>query len=235
MEYNKIIQGDSLEVLKCLPDESVNCCVTSPPYWGYNIIMKTRDKNGRFIKGIHSSQKTEFKEGHHWRKPKPYWSKEWLINEYVNLGKSSGDIAKEYGCYDTNICYFLNKFKIKTRIIAESRKIKYWGLKGKQNGMYGRTGESNPNWNGGNSPERQSLYARSIWKELAKSILKRDNYICQDCGINNKLIVHHIKEWSKYPELRFDNSNLITLCITCHKKRHKGGDAKCLKKSGLIK
>jgi DNA modification methylase len=26
--------GDALEVLKTLPDESVQCCVTSPPYWG---------------------------------------------------------------------------------------------------------------------------------------------------------------------------------------------------------
>lgn len=26
--------GDALEVLRELPDESVNCCVTSPPYWG---------------------------------------------------------------------------------------------------------------------------------------------------------------------------------------------------------
>ena len=26
--------GDSLQVLKTLPDESVHCCVTSPPYWG---------------------------------------------------------------------------------------------------------------------------------------------------------------------------------------------------------
>lgn len=31
---NKIIQGDSLKVLKTLPDESVDCCITSPPYWG---------------------------------------------------------------------------------------------------------------------------------------------------------------------------------------------------------
>jgi DNA modification methylase len=30
---DKIIQGDSLEVLKSLPSESVNCVVTSPPYW----------------------------------------------------------------------------------------------------------------------------------------------------------------------------------------------------------
>lgn len=31
---NKILQGDVLEVLKTLPDESVNCVITSPPYWG---------------------------------------------------------------------------------------------------------------------------------------------------------------------------------------------------------
>src|SRR5664280_2091262 len=26
--------GDALEVLKTLPSESVNCCITSPPYYG---------------------------------------------------------------------------------------------------------------------------------------------------------------------------------------------------------
>ena len=30
---NKIIQGDCLDVLKTIPDESVDCVVTSPPYW----------------------------------------------------------------------------------------------------------------------------------------------------------------------------------------------------------
>ena len=27
-------QGEVLDILRTLPDESVNCCVTSPPYWG---------------------------------------------------------------------------------------------------------------------------------------------------------------------------------------------------------
>ncbi|OVE81191.1 hypothetical protein BVY04_03910 [bacterium M21] len=31
--FTTIYQGNSLDVLKQLPDESVNCCVTSPPYW----------------------------------------------------------------------------------------------------------------------------------------------------------------------------------------------------------
>lgn len=30
----KILQGDCLERLRELPDESIQCCVTSPPYWG---------------------------------------------------------------------------------------------------------------------------------------------------------------------------------------------------------
>ena len=30
----RIICGDALEELRKLPDESVHCCVTSPPYWG---------------------------------------------------------------------------------------------------------------------------------------------------------------------------------------------------------
>jgi DNA modification methylase len=30
---NKIIQGDALQVLKTIPDNSVDCIVTSPPYW----------------------------------------------------------------------------------------------------------------------------------------------------------------------------------------------------------
>jgi DNA modification methylase len=29
----KIIHGDAKEVLASMESESVNCCVTSPPYW----------------------------------------------------------------------------------------------------------------------------------------------------------------------------------------------------------
>lgn len=34
MEVDRIFLGDSLEILKKMPDESVDCCVTSPPYFG---------------------------------------------------------------------------------------------------------------------------------------------------------------------------------------------------------
>jgi len=35
--------GDSLEVLKSMDDESVHCCVTSPPYWA----LRNYDMDGQ--------------------------------------------------------------------------------------------------------------------------------------------------------------------------------------------
>ena len=34
MELNKIHQGDTLVVLKTMPDDYVDCVMTSIPYWG---------------------------------------------------------------------------------------------------------------------------------------------------------------------------------------------------------
>ena len=34
MEKNKILVGDNIETLKTLPDNSIDCCITSPPYYG---------------------------------------------------------------------------------------------------------------------------------------------------------------------------------------------------------
>jgi DNA modification methylase len=34
MNINKIYNEDCLKGLKNLPDESIDCCVTSPPYFG---------------------------------------------------------------------------------------------------------------------------------------------------------------------------------------------------------
>ncbi len=172
-----------------------------------------QDKLGRFIKGTH------------WRPWRPFWDKEWLENEYVTKKKSASEIAKTFNVRDTAIYFWLRKHGIKTRTISETRKVKYWGLLGKKNGMYGKIGELNPRWNGGHSPERQSKYARAAWKELAKCILRRDSFHCRKCGVanrvGNKLVVHHKRQWSKYPEYRFVVSNLITVCEKCHKEIHK--------------
>jgi len=51
---NKIIQGHALNVLKTLPDKSVNCCVCSPPYWslrdyGIDPVIWDGDKNCKHV------------------------------------------------------------------------------------------------------------------------------------------------------------------------------------------
>jgi DNA modification methylase len=33
LELNKIYNGNCLDILKQLPSESIDMCVTSPPYW----------------------------------------------------------------------------------------------------------------------------------------------------------------------------------------------------------
>ncbi len=34
----QLYHGDALETLKQMEDESINCCVTSPPYCGFEIM-----------------------------------------------------------------------------------------------------------------------------------------------------------------------------------------------------
>lgn len=127
-----------------------------------------RDKKGRFIKGYHYSPATELKKGQHWRSPQPFWQKEWLENEYINKKHSAKEIAKQFNTTVNNIYYWLKKHKIPRRKITEIRKIKYWGLRGEKNGMYGRRGELSPMWQGGNTPFRQQIYSKLEWQHLKK-------------------------------------------------------------------
>jgi 5-methylcytosine-specific restriction endonuclease McrA len=53
---------------------------------------------------------------------------------------------------------------------------------------------------------------------VRKQVLQRDGWHCQDCGAARDLQVHHMKPRS---QLAGDiTQNLITLCATCHGKRH---------------
>lgn len=61
------------------------------------------------------------------------------------------------------------------------------------------------------------------WWEIRRSVLQRDNYRCQECGLSNSdskdtygegLSVHHIVPYEDGGTHALDN--LVTLCKACH-------------------
>ena len=59
------------------------------------------------------------------------------------------------------------------------------------------------------------------WKEVQSLILERDNYKCQECGIESKnLHVHHKIYIENRMAWDYHHLLLITLCPECHKKVH---------------
>ncbi len=81
-----------------------------------------------------------------------------------------------------------------------------------------------------------SEHSPNNWGTIKEKVLKRDRYICQECGIaeirprryerleahnarNPMLDVHHIKPICE-GGLEFDQENCITLCHECHLLKH---------------
>ncbi len=75
-------------------------------------------------------------------------------------------------------------------------------------------------WKDGKSLERERGRLSGLLQSLRIRIFKRDQYTCQNCGTKGKLHAHHIKTWADYPDLRFEDSNLVTLCEKCHGEIH---------------
>jgi len=49
---NKIIHGDAFKVLKEIPDNSIDCIITSPPYWSCRSYLSEKDENKKFEIGL---------------------------------------------------------------------------------------------------------------------------------------------------------------------------------------
>lgn len=60
------------------------------------------------------------------------------------------------------------------------------------------------------------------YAEWRTAVFERDGYRCAICGeVGGRLNAHHIKPFAKYPDLRLDIDNGITLCEKCHKEVHR--------------
>ena len=59
------------------------------------------------------------------------------------------------------------------------------------------------------------------YKDWRRKVWERDNLKCKlsnsDCS--KKIIAHHILGWTKYPKLRYEVNNGITLCRHHHPRK----------------
>lgn len=67
-------------------------------------------------------------------------------------------------------------------------------------------------------------YTGRRWERKRQAILRRDGYMCRECRRYGRAraatIVHHVKPADEYPELAWDDDNLVSLCQACHNRAH---------------
>ena len=118
----------------------------------------------------------------------------------------------------------------KMRQDFKSGKRKSWmkGMTGELSPLYGthhseehkekisksHLGEKHWNWKGGITNKIHLLRNKMQYKIWRNKVLEQDNNKCQRCGTDKKLQCHHKKDFTKFPELRYDVKNGKTLCIS---------------------
>jgi hypothetical protein len=81
-----------------------------------------------------------------------------------------------------------------------------------------QTGSKHPFWKGGITPLYNKIRNSPEYRQWRRGVFIRDSFTCAECNnVGGRLEAHHIKSFSKYPELRFATDNGITLCKDCHK------------------
>lgn len=123
-------------------------------------------------------------------------------------------IKKGQNKYCCKACYFQSaQNKSKKPYISEIRKL--------------ATGNKSPSWKGGITPTNLKIRNSKNYKDWRQEVFLRDNYTCQDCGAKSRsgnyvfLHAHHICSFSEREDLRFNIDNGITLCKSCHYRRHR--------------
>lgn len=74
----------------------------------------------------------------------------------------------------------------------------------------------------------KSFYKSRAWRRCRQYVWQRDSGMCVDCMANGILTpgveVHHIIELTpgnvNDPSISLNPDNLVTLCKSCHEKRH---------------
>jgi predicted restriction endonuclease len=141
------------------------------------------------------------------------WNKGKKMNPFSKITKEKMSIAKRGKQYRLG-----HKFSIKTK---EKMRIAKLGDKNPMKKLEVRKkfqGSKSHFWKGGVSPYTKIVKRSFEYRDWRRKVFERDDYTCQQCKIKGiYLEPHHIKGFTKYPDLRFEVSNGLTLCRECHK------------------
>ena len=128
---------------------------------------------------------------------------EWLKELNHEKEMRLGEIANLIGCTRSAVGYALRRNDIDVK-------------------TYMPEGEENFFWKGGSTSDR---YYGPNWQEKRDTIRERDNYECQNCGIDEsqlptELHIHHIQPKKTFDDIERANreSNLVALCQPCHNR-----------------
>ena len=70
----------------------------------------------------------------------------------------------------------------------------------------------------------KKIYNSKKWADVRLKVLLRDDYLCVECkkkGIETKSVeVHHVIPLTVAPHLAYEESNLESICHSCHMKHH---------------
>ena len=149
--------------------------------------------------------------------------KSFLINVdiYVKVkllsNEDAGNLIKCVFHYVNNLPYQLNNNSFLREIFFEMVNTIEEGW----SRFNPRTKKFNSNYKGGIAPENKLIRSSEENRIWRLRVFERDNYTCRGCRQHGgELNSHHIKEFAKYPALRFEVNNGLTLCKSCHIKTH---------------
>lgn len=145
-----------------------------------------------------------------------------MIFNYVTVLSKSHQ--NKYGQWIYNCqCVCGKKYEVKGDSLKKGKSCGCKNQKGESHFNYGKFGENSSAWKGGIINYNYEKDTRTYIKLcINPKIIQRDNNTCVCCNTRNELKnVHHIYSYKHFEQLRTNEYNLITLCLSCHKKFHK--------------
>ena len=198
---------------------------------GYKQTKEHKEKSASSCKGLHRSEITKKKMSESSKGEKnPMFGKHFSEKHKKKISKASiGRVSGMKGKHHSKESKEKIKLGNKGRIVSiKVRKKISKAKKGKKRWWSsptefkkGSKGSKCLAWKGGISIENQLARGSLEMKNWRKKVFGRDNYTCRKTGIRGgRLCSHHIKNFSKYPELRYELENGITLSEKVHDEFH---------------